>query len=326
MSDSLLPLGKLEKVRVRDAWPDEARNFTPWLAGDGLALLGEELGVDLKVIRKEHPVGRYSLDLLATQEGLDNDQAEAQLIVIENQFGSTDHDHLGKLLTYASGVGEESQGAKTVIWIAEDFKEEHRRAIDWLNEVSQSGVRFYAVQLELYRIGNSDAAPSLNILVRPNEVLRARREAPNELNASSERNLFYVEYWTAYKAYCADKGAIFSLQTPRPDYWISSSLGRSGVHISFIANRRDKWIGCELLIRDVSPESTFRKLEIDRNEIDPQIPGLKWELTSVKSAKLHLVRPEIPSDKSQWSQQFEWLFEQGEKFYKVFAPRLRAMR
>lgn len=329
-----VPLGTLEKIpRVRDVWADEARNFTPWLAKHGVSLLSDELGVDLKILRIEHPVGRFSLDILATESGVEEKDEHEYLIIIENQFGSTNHDHLGKLLTYASGVGDENQGAKTVIWIAEEFKEEHRRAIEWLNQISQSSVRFYGVQLELYRINDSAPAPAFNVLVRPNEVLRARREAPSkglpesliDPEATNERNLFYIEYWTAFKTYCVDRGASFRLQSPRPQYWLISPLGRSNVYMSFLAARRDKWIGCEIAIRDANPSETLLKLKQDQVEIEAALGPLKWEEISPKFAKIQLRTDIPPADKNLWPEQHKWLYEQGEKFYSVFASRVQAL-
>jgi hypothetical protein len=278
MSDfTNVPLGKFEKVRVRDAWPDEARNFTPWLSTDGLELLSDEIGVGLQLIKCEHQIGRYSLDILASELGEDATSPD-RLVVIENQFGSTDHDHLGKLITYAAGVGDETLGAKTVIWVAEDFREEHQRSLEWLNEVAQSAVRFYGVQLELYRIGTSAPAPSLNILVRPNEVTRARRDAPSN-SVTGERNLFYVEYWTEFKKYCIANNAHFSLQSPRPAYWIQAALGRSGDTLAFTAARRDKWIGCEISLRDANPEKTLQALMEKRTDIETEMgTPLSWDL------------------------------------------------
>lgn len=149
-----IELGKLEKVHARDAWPDEVRNFTPSLASEGVELLSKEIGVKLKVVSCEHAVGRYSLDILAAPIGSDEDDKGTELIVIENQFGYTDHDHLGKLMTYASGVGKEGKGAKTVIWIAEEFREEHRRAVEWLNEVPP----VYHFTAFRFRAGNADCS------------------------------------------------------------------------------------------------------------------------------------------------------------------------
>ncbi len=322
-----VPLGKLEKVRVREVWPDEARHFTPWLATTGIAELSETIGVDLRILKCEHAVGRYSLDILATTANSDDDEEASDLVVIENQFGSTDHDHLGKLMTYASGVGTENQGAKTVIWIAEDFREEHQRALEWLNEVTQSGIRFYGVQLEVYRIGDSLTAPSFNVLVRPNEVVRARRREVSGQTGESERNLFYIEYWTTFKEYCANHEAKFSLQTPRPNHYLLSALGRSGVHLGFLAARRDKWIGCELYINDADPAATFSALAHDRNAIDAALPGVIWEYKAgAKSAKIHLRENTPPDDRSLWGAQHEWLLQQGNKYFSLFSSRVRSLK
>jgi hypothetical protein len=277
----------------------------------------------LKVLRCEHAVGRYSLDILAAPIGSDTDDEGTELVVIENQFGFTDHDHLGKLMTYASGVGKEGQGARTVVWIAEEFREEHRRALEWLNEVTPSDLRFYGVQLELYRIGDSPSAPSLNVVVRPNEVARARREVSAE-TGQSERSLFYIEYWTAFKEYCSSHNASFELQSPRPTYYISASTGRAGAVISFLALRRDKWIGCELYMTDSAVASTFAALESQRDAINQEIPDLQWEhKEGGKFARIAIKQLTPPRDRSLWSSQHEWLLQQGNKFYSTFVPRLK---
>ena len=322
-----IPLGRLERVRVREAWPDEARNFTPWLANTCIAELSEEIGVPLRIIRCEHAVGRYSLDILATTSELESEGNPTDLVVIENQFGSTDHDHLGKLMTYASGVGEENQGAKTIIWISEDFREEHRRALEWLNEVTQSGVRFYGVQLELYKIGDSLTAPSFNVLVRPNEVVRARRVEVSGQTGESERSLFYIEYWTAFKEYCTNHNSSFRLQTPRPGHYLLAAIGRAGFHISFLAARRDKWIRCELYISGPDPAATFAALNKDRAAIDAEVPGLDWQhQPGAKAAKLHLRQLTPPGDRTLWPEQFEWLLKQGNRLYTTFSTRVRTLK
>lgn len=327
MSLAAVPLGRLEKVRVRDAWPDEARNFTPWLATEGIELLKQELGVDLKVLAREHAVGRYSLDILASELTADGSADTEKLVVIENQFGSTDHDHLGKLLTYASGVGEESTGAKTIIWIAEDFREEHQQALEWLNKVSQSNIRFYGVQLELYKIGDSLSAPALNVLVRPNEVARARQEAPTQ-KGNSEWHLLYVEYWTAFKAFCVNQNATFRLQTPRPQSWMESPLGRAGFYLSFLAARRDRWIGCELDIRATEPNAKLQALMNQREQIEQEIGhgALNWLEVSSKFCKVEFsLRNEDPADRTRWEEQHKLLLSIGEGFHRVFRPRIQAL-
>jgi len=157
------PLGRLERRSAREGWSDEAREFTPWLA-DNLDVLGSEIGLALVLRAREHPVGRYHLDLLL-------EDALGRTIVVENQFGQTDHDHLGKILTYAAGTKGD-----LVIWIAESFTEEHAAALSWLNGNSIPGVGFFGVELELLAIGSA-IAPHFRVIVRPNEWVQASSSA-----------------------------------------------------------------------------------------------------------------------------------------------------
>ncbi len=155
--------GSLERVSARVGWPHEAHQFTPWLA-ENVELLGDALGLSLELRAREHAVGRYSLDLLLT------DSAE-RTVIVENQFGQTDHDHLGKLLTYCAGTE-----ADVVIWIAERLNEEHVAVLEWLNENTVAGVGFFGVELELLRIGASPLAPNFRVLVQPNEWTKSVRQ------------------------------------------------------------------------------------------------------------------------------------------------------
>lgn len=147
-------LGRIEKVELRGIWPREDENFTPWLANN-LDLLGEELGLTLELVELEHEVGQYRLDILAKEE-------EGGNVAIENQFEWTDHDHLGKLLTYAAGVE-----AEYVVWVAEYFNAEHRSAIDWLNRLNPDRVWFFGVEVRAIRIGDSPPAPDFRIVAAP---------------------------------------------------------------------------------------------------------------------------------------------------------------
>ncbi|WP_143710462.1 hypothetical protein [Tabrizicola sp. TH137] len=151
-------LGKLHRIKnIRSVWPDEARNFTPWLAeADNLAELAEAIGLDrdgLEVEGIEKSIGTFSADIVCRSTS-----PNGGLVVIENMFGKSDHDHLGKLLTYASGTE-----ARTVILIAETIREEHRAALDWLNAISDDDHSFFACEIELWRIGDSPPAPRFNL-------------------------------------------------------------------------------------------------------------------------------------------------------------------
>jgi hypothetical protein len=132
-------LGTLKRVELRTISPDEAADFTPWLAREeNIGRLGEALGLELEVEHTEVAVGPYSADILARDSG------SGGPVVIENQLGKTNHDHLGKAITYAAALG-----ASTVVWIAPDFTEEHRKAVDWLNENGSGDVSFFGVRVEL---------------------------------------------------------------------------------------------------------------------------------------------------------------------------------
>ncbi len=152
-----LELGTIEKVDIREVWPTEDGHFTPWL-GEHLEKLGAELGLELQLVQTEAPVGAYSLDIQARDLRTDH------LVVIENQFEATDHRHLGQLVTYAGGLE-----ASIVVWIAEDFRDEHRAALDFLNHSTGEYPRYFGVNIELWRIGNSLPAPIFNIVVSPND-------------------------------------------------------------------------------------------------------------------------------------------------------------
>lgn len=152
----MLELGRLEQVDLREAWPNEAINFTPWLA-ENIDHLGDALGLDLEVREQEAAVGPFSLDLLV------HDVNGDRPVVIENQLDATDHDHLGKLLTYAAGYD-----AHVVIWIGKTFREEHRAALDWLNSRTGESTSFFGVVVEVWRISSSTAAPHFSVVASPN--------------------------------------------------------------------------------------------------------------------------------------------------------------
>ena len=154
--------GSLSPVGLRECWPDEARDLTPWLASDvGIALLGRTLGLELSCEGTEVAAGPFSADILA------RDLSSDALVVIENQLEQTDHDHFGKVLTYAAVLN-----ASTVIWIAKKFTEEHRKAVEWLNElVSEDELVLYGIELQVWKIGDSAPAPRLEVVCGPNQAV-----------------------------------------------------------------------------------------------------------------------------------------------------------
>ena len=182
---SMMELGRLTPVEVRSIWEHEARDFTPWLL-DHADHLAEVLGIDLELERSEYPVGGFSLDLMG--KDLTNDA----VLIVENQLEGTDHNHLGQILTYAAGTD-----AATIVWVATGFREEHRQALDWLNEQTREDVRFFGVELRVVRIGSSAAAPLLSLVAEPNDWQKQVRSVTQAARGGTRAPL-YEAFWTRY--------------------------------------------------------------------------------------------------------------------------------
>jgi hypothetical protein len=180
------PIAKLEQVATRLAWAHEANDFTPWLAGN-LELLSEAVGIKLELEGTEVSVDAFSADILARNVYDDS------RVLIENQLESSDHSHLGQILTYLAGLE-----ANTIIWIASDFREPHLSAINWLNSNTDDSISFFAIKLKVVRIGDSPYAPVFDVMARPNNwEKRLHKNAPKS-GESSPLALERYEFWHAY--------------------------------------------------------------------------------------------------------------------------------
>ncbi|MFW6195288.1 MAG: DUF4268 domain-containing protein [Chloroflexota bacterium] len=171
-------LGNLRPVQLREVWPREAADFTPWLA-ENLAALGDAVGMDLELVQTEAPVGAFALDVLAS------DVSSGRKVAIENQLETTNHEHLGQLLTYASGYE-----ADVVIWIASNLREEHRQALDWLNERTDSTTDFFGIVVEAFRIDDSAPAYRFNLVARPNEWRKANMATAAGVNLTGRQEAY----------------------------------------------------------------------------------------------------------------------------------------
>ena len=188
-----IEIGTLEQFPVRSVWPKEAGDFTPWLA-ENVELIGQALGMELELKGQEVPVGGYSADLVL------RDLSSGALVVVENMYGSTDHDHLGKLITYAAGLE-----ASYAVLLTETFRPEHRSALNWLNSISTEGRGFFGISLEVWRIGDSIPAPRLRVDVQPDDWSKSARAAKGR--EDSERNARYRRFWTGVQSGFRDHGA-----------------------------------------------------------------------------------------------------------------------
>jgi hypothetical protein len=308
------PLGSLEPVDLRTIWPDEARDFTPWLAQEeNLRRLSDALNLELELDRVEVAVGPYSADIVAT------DASSNTKVVIENQLEKTNHDHLGKVLTYASGLE-----ARILIWIAKKFTEEHRQTFDYLNECTSGRLRLYGVEVEVLRIGTSLPAPHFRLVSTPNDYVAA---AHNATAGVSETKSLYLEFWTGFRDFCRTEGETFSLQTPRPQHWYTVSIGRSGFSISLTTSTMHNRIGCELYLRGPTAKQSFKRLKDGQVEIEKTLGPLDWqELPEKQDCRIvDYLRDFDPSNRSGWEQAFCWLKRRTEEFMNVFAPLVRSL-
>jgi hypothetical protein len=226
--------------------------------------LAAAIGIELEVTGVEVPVGPFSADILAKN-------SSGEFIIIENQFGKTDHDHLGKILTYAATLN-----ASALVWIAERFTDEHRKAIEWLNDHTSNGLSLFAVELELLRIDDSRPAVQFNVLSEPSETVR-QATAIRAAGPLSETRQLQGEFWTGFREQLLAKKVVISAQAARPQYWFNVSLGRAYIHLSNIASVADGRIGVRIYISNRIASEVLPQLEAQKSGIESEIgSSLKW--------------------------------------------------
>jgi hypothetical protein len=315
-------LGVLEKVDLRDAWTSEWNGFTPWLAQpENLKLLAESVAVDLEFEAQEKQVGPFRADILC------KNSIDGSWVLIENQLERTDHMHLGQLLTYAAGLE-----TVTIIWIAERFTEEHRAALDWLNEITTDRFAFFGLEIELWRIGNSAIAPKFNIVSKPNDWSRAVQNSAVKASELSDLRRTQLEFWTAFKEYMEEYSNI-RCQKPAPQQWMNHSIGRSGFGLASIVSSggsvslsRDPELRVEFFIYMPDSHRYFELLEAQKEEIQAELGPLTWSSTPEKrTCKVYIRLSSNFLDREEWPKQHEWLRANLEAFHRVFAPRVRTL-
>jgi len=314
--DRIIQLGMLERVTIKDVWKDEAREFTPWLARDeNMALLSEAVGFELEVKQTEFPIGEFRLDILARISGTD------ESVVIENQFGKTDHPHLGQLLTYAAGVGQGGTGASVVIWVAEHFAEPHRSTLDWLNKISQQGIRFFGIEIELWRIGQSLPAPKFNLISKPNPWQKAVTTKSMDLSSTDE---LYLEFWEKFRDYCDHEGTTLRLSSALPKYWQWSNIGRTGFGLNFTVSVKKKRMAAELYIDHNAAHKALALLQADLNLKKELGPETQFQKLTNYARIVRYLSCDISNRKS-WPEMFAWLKKNGEEMKTAFQERVKTL-
>jgi hypothetical protein len=302
-----MTLGKLEMMNIREQWKKEDEDFTPWLSREeNLNMLGDEINLKLKLVKTEASVGKYSADIVAQT---DNEE-KTEYVIIENQLEDANHDHLGKLITYGSGFD-----AKTLIWIFKDIDEEHRKAIDWLNENSELNV--FAIKIELWKIDNSNPAPKFQIICSPNNWSELIKKA-YEPKSFTDTNLQQLEFWTNFNTYLENSDTRLKIKKPQAQHWYDFSSGNAKVLIQCILSFKDNNIRCDIYISD--DKDLFKKLLDKKIDIEKDLGfELEWQLLpDKKGSRLKYQNNSIDlSDKTKDEEYFSWLKNTADKYLEV---------
>lgn len=267
-----MKLGKLTEVNVRDLWKHEQYDFSAWLAKeDNIIELGDVIGLNLVDVNTEVYVGSYRCDLVA------KDETTGIKVIIENQLEATNHDHLGKIITYASGLD-----AKVVVWVVKEAREEHRSAIEWLNNNTLSDIAFFLIEIHAYKIGDSLPAAKFEMVEKPNDFIKNTKgsNSNGELNKSQAERL---EFWEQFNTVVLEKGKPFSIRKASTDHWYDVALGITAAHIGITLVNKEHIIGVEVYIND--DKALFDSLFEKKEEIEEQTRmSFCWERLDGKKA------------------------------------------
>lgn len=317
-----IKLSTITPVELRDCWQSESSDFTPWLAQEeNMKLLAEAINIDeLEVIAQEEYVGPYRADILCKEPGTE------KFVLIENQLEKTDHTHLGQIMTYAAGLD-----AVTIIWIAQRFTEEHRAAIDWLNNITDKEFNFYGIEIKLIKIDDSCAAPVFNVIAKPNDSSKSARSASSQksMDDKTDTEKFRYEFWLSFIEYMNDNPSkLFRPQRASDNHWMNIAIGTSKAGICLLINQRDNKLTTQLYINDDIEKKLFDALLEYKEKATSEIcQNLDWRrLDGKKSSTIDLVLNCDLSDKSKHYELFEWLKVNTEKFIMFFKPILNNIK
>ena len=316
-----IDLARLEPVDLRKVWQSEPADFTPWLAQpDNITLLGETLGLELDVDSTEAGVGPYRADIVCrdTADG----SSEGALVLIENQLERTDHNHLGQLLTYAAGLD-----AVTVVWIAAPFTDEHRTALDWLNQKTDQSVNFFGLEIELWRIGGSPIAPKFNVVAQPNDWTKTIRVATGQGREISETQRQQLEFCIEFEELVKSRGDGVRCQKPGARHWLYSSLGRTGMTFACAISTSPPFVRVELALDGDDAKAWFSLLEDDSESIEEEIgEELIWHnLPNRKGTRVQIKNNLDFRNQSQREEAKEWIYDRLRMFHEVLKPRALAL-
>ncbi len=302
----------LKQIPLSEIWKHEANDFTPWLA-ENIHKLGDALKLDLELIDTEASVGDFSLDLLAQVKG------RSIIVIIENQFNQTDHDHLGKLLTYAAGYD-----ASIIVWISETIRDEHRQALEWLNQRTDTETQFFGIVLEIVKIDDSKPALNFKLVVFPNEWQKSKRQ-----ESSTNRSARGEKYRTYYQVLIDElvKQNFTRPRTPSSQNWFNFSSGINGVAYGVQFPRGNKILAYINITKELGENriAIFNALEARKEEITAKFQNsLEWNRDQEVSLSAIAISRDgtIESSEDELKEIRKWHIQNLLKLKEVFQPEI----
>jgi len=311
-----ITIGKRIPVdNLRTLWAKE-NEFSDWLASaEGMELIAQDLEIQIENPIREAKGTNFPCDIVANMVG-----EEKHVVVIENQFGRTNHDHLAKLLTYAA-----TQKAMTGIWIAEEVADDHRQVIDWLNENTPDTISFYLAELKAYTIIDSPAAPQLDVICRPNVTMKRKISGISE--SDQKRRAWRQAYWENIHQHMKMVRVPFRLQKPGGDHWSSITVGRGGFYIAMLLTPKNQSIAIEVIIQSKWKDIAFEQLKAHADAIHSELGReLDWRpMPENQSARILLEEKIDPGKESNRKAVYDWFTEWTPKIYLAFKERIKQL-
>jgi len=307
-------ISRLEPIPLRELWPNEARDFTTWLA-ENLDFLGEALGMELSLVEQEAAAGPFSADILA-------EDGDGNPVVIENQLERTDHDHLGKLITYLSNLD-----AKAAVWITPEPRLEHEKAVHWLNEVLPADMAFYLVKAEAFRIEDSPPAPLLTVVAGPSPEARQVGTQKKEL---AQRHILRREFWTQLLERAKQRTSLHSRISPGTDNWIAAGAGKGGLSYNYAIRMSDAQVELYIDMGDAEENKRiFDAFHAQKEKIEETFGSpLEWQrLESRRASRIrYLISGGGLRDRDHWPEIQEAMIDAMVRLENALKPYIKRLR
>lgn len=305
-----MKLGKLKEIDIRKVWAHEQFDFSKWLASESnIQELGDVLNLSLTNVETEKFVGNYRCDILC------QDELTGKTVLIENQLEPTNHDHLGKIITYASGLD-----AAVIVWIVAEARDEHASAIEWLNKHTDEEVSFFLLEIHAYTIGDSIPAPQFHIVQQPNDFAKTAKSL-SHTGSLNETQTNRLEFWTKLNDEIDKRGKPFNKHKASPDHWYTVAVGSSQCHVSIDLVNKDHKIRIGLWIPD--NKELFDTFMEHKAEIE-ETAGMALVWDRLEGKKASVISIDIPGlnfgKQDNYPELMDGIIKKVLLFKKAFTP------